>query len=340
MGIKRYIIASFVLLGIIAGYIYFGITTNSYKLQILEDLFGYSTALPIVFWIMLPTVILLIVTLVHLFYYGLKNYMINRAFIKDNENLLVLIQKRLLDENISLNFQNNETKDIADILSQLDLKISNIDFNTKNKKINQIVKNIIDIQGNKYISSKELKLSKNSVLNQQNLKNRIDIDDNFALEVLKQPSSYKQDVIKSAFLKIVENKPTDTIKKYLETIKLDIEMLKAFVKKDSQNTDTCIGNELLFKLFTNLKITNEDLIQIARDYKNSMTPEQLIKLFEDLASQDEQFTKSYLYVLSEYQMIDQMREILINSQKDEFIVFKAYLDLRDAGKHYHIDSLL
>ena len=83
MGIKRYIIASFVLLGIIAGYIYFGITTNSYKLQILEDLFGYSTALPIVFWMMLPTVILLIVTLVHLFYYGLKNYMINRAYLTE-----------------------------------------------------------------------------------------------------------------------------------------------------------------------------------------------------------------------------------------------------------------
>ena len=39
-------------------------------------------------------------------------------------------------------------------------------------------------------------------------------------------------------------------------------------------------------------------------------------------------------------MIDDIREILVNSQKNEYIIYKAYLDLRDAGKHYSLDSFV
>ena len=65
-----------------------------------------------------------------------------------------------------------------------------------------------------------------------------------------------------------------------------------------------------------------------------------MKFFEDIVTHNEKFTESYLYVLSEYQMIDEIREILLNSQKNEFIVYKAYLDLRDAGKHYSLDAFI
>ena len=70
-----------------------------------------------------------------------------------------------------------------------------------------------------------------------------------------------------------------------------------------------------------------------------MQPEQLMKLFEDISAHDESLTESYLYVLCEYEMIAEVKEILVNSQKDEYIPFKAIIDLKDAGKHYSVESL-
>ncbi len=40
-------------------------------------------------------------------------------------------------------------------------------------------------------------------------------------------------------------------------------------------------------------------------------------------------------------MIEKAREILMNSQKNEYIVFKALLDLKDSGKYnYCIDDFI
>jgi hypothetical protein len=39
-------------------------------------------------------------------------------------------------------------------------------------------------------------------------------------------------------------------------------------------------------------------------------------------------------------MIDKMRDIIENSAADEYIPFKALVDLKDAGKHiYSLDSI-
>jgi hypothetical protein len=39
-------------------------------------------------------------------------------------------------------------------------------------------------------------------------------------------------------------------------------------------------------------------------------------------------------------MIDKMRDILDNSASDDYIPFKALVDLKDAGKHnYSLDTL-
>ena len=71
-----------------------------------------------------------------------------------------------------------------------------------------------------------------------------------------------------------------------------------------------------------------------------MTPEQLIRLFEDIASAKEEYTTSYLYVLAEYEMIDKIRDILVNNSSDEYLPFRALIDLKDAGKlTYSIETL-
>ena len=336
MGIKKYILASLLLLIAIAGYV-FSLESGDYRIQLMDSV----TILPTAVWVMIPALLLFAATLLHMFYYGFKNYLSSRVIQKDNENLLTLITKRLVNEPSSVTFKNADMKELGNILSQVNFTISSDSFTSSNKKINKISEYILNINNKKYISNKDFKLSKDNVLMQQNLKNRVDSDDNFALDVLKQSSEYKNDLVKYAFNKVVETKSMTSIKKVLDGVTLDVEMLIKFIGKDSQEKiEFSLDNAALLKLINSVDVSNKDLIVIAQAYKETMNPEQLIKLYEDLMTQNEKLTESYLYVLSEYEMIDEMREILVNSQRNEYTIFKAYLDLRDAGKHYSIDSFL
>jgi hypothetical protein len=276
-----------------------------------------------------------------MFYFSLKGILINRGIQKDNENILSLLNKRLLGETSSKEFKSKEAKAIGEILSQLDIKIHDLDFSSSNERVNTTAKNIINIKAGKYVSSKELSLSSDNLLMQKNLKNRIDVDDNFALEIVKKQSENTTDVFKCAFTKIIEIKSMTTIKKLLENITLDLELLNILIQKDSkEKNEFSLDNAVLLNMMKNIELTNKDLISIGKAYKKTMAPDQLIKLFEDIITNNEKLSESYLYILAEYEMIDQMREILASSQKDEFIIYKAYLDLKDNGKHYTLDTFL
>ncbi len=336
MGLKKYIIASLILIIAIGGYT-FSIESGDYRVQIIDQVFIFPVAL----WIVLPTIILFIVTLFHMLYYGLKTFLLSRSMQKDNEQLISIINKRLLGEDSIASLKTQQAKEIANILSQMNVNINDTDFSTSNTKIKTTVDNIVNIQAGKYISIKDFKLPNKNILMEKNLENRVDIDANFGVEVLKQPTLYTQKIIKHAFINTLNNKPISVVKKIIEDITLDDDMLQELIEKDSKGkSEDALSNTILFNLIIKIKLSNKQLIKLAQTYEQTVAPERLIKLFEDLMTKDEQLTESYLYVLSQYEMISDMREILVNSQKNEFLVYKAYLDLKDSGKHYSLDTFI
>ena len=336
MGLRKYILGSVLLAIIIFGYT-FSIEAGDYKLQLLD----FTLLLPVAIWVVLPMVLLLILTIIHILYYGLKNYFTLKAISKDSQSLTALIKKRLLNETSELKFQNENFKEIGDIVSQLTIDVSNSNFSSANKDIAKAIDQKFTINSGKYISSKELKLEETNPIMINNIKNRISMDDNFALEVVKSPTKYSEELLKFAFLKAVKTKSMTSIKKVIADLKFDNEMVEALLKKDSeQKAEFAMTNDVILDLISKVELSNTQLINIAKDYKKSMAPDQVLKLFEDIASKKEELTTVYLYVLAEYEMIDQMRNILENSGTNEYIPFKALVDLKDAGKHtYSIDTL-
>jgi len=336
MGIKNYIVASVILLIAIGGYVY-SVENIEYTYQILNHTFTF----PVAIWMILPAFALFIASLLHMLYYGTKTFLDTRTLQKDREILIDTIGDKLLLKETKDNLRNPELKTLGEIINQLDIGVSDLNFTTSNKKIAKIVDQVLQINSGKYVSTKELKLPNENPLMIQNLKNRVELDGNFALEVVKQPSSYTQEIIKPAFIKVVQTKSLTTIKKYLENIDFDIDILKELVKKDSlEHTDFSLTNSELINVIKQVDVTNDDLIYIAKAYKQTAIPDKLIKLFEDLMSSDEKYTESYLYILAQYEMIDNIREILANSQKNEFTLYKMLIDLRDANKHYSLDTLI
>lgn len=84
-----------------------------------------------------------------------------------------------------------------------------------------------------------------------------------------------------------------------------------------------------------------DYLELAREIKIKLSPDALIALFEKLYNtKGNVAADAYLYVLYDLQMIDKIREILDNSDSDEFVKFKTVIFLRDHGKSIDIDKFL
>ncbi len=346
MGFKKYIIASVVLMGIIAGYV-FALDIGDYTLQIANipmlDSINYSQTLPVYIWIILPTLLLFVASILHMLYYNAKNYFIKKSIDNDIKLFPTVIKDRLLKNSSSVRLKDSSLKEIANILEQVELNlIDNKEIDTNIKDIQELSNELIAIANGKYSTSKLLKsLDSKNPLIIKNLLNRIESDDNFAVEVLKNNDKYDDDIVEIAFKKVIETKSFTTLKKLVGSLKMNKSMVKLFLQKDSKAPkEASLTNSEILVYIQDTDFTNPELIAIAKNYKSHISPEQLIKLFEDIAANNESLTESYLYVLFEFEMIEQIREILLNSQKDEHIIFKALLDLKEAGKHYSIDSLV
>jgi hypothetical protein len=336
MGLKKYILGSVILVLAVFAYT-FSLESGDYRVE----LFDYVLILPIAAWIVVPTLVLFVLTVLHILFYGAKNYFTIKAITKDTESLATLINKKLLNEPTKLNFQNQNLKEIGSIVEQLDISITNSNFSSDNKNINKTVDQIFSVKSGKYVSTKELKLDNHNPLMIENFKNRIEQDVEFALEVVQKSGNYPQAILKSAFLKVLANKSMTTIKKLLDSVNFDDEMVIALLKKDGeQDNQFAMTNEQILNIIKKVTLTNPQLIQVAKNYKILMSPDQIIKLYEDLSVENEEYTFAYLYILAEYEMVDKMRDLLDNSTPTEFIPFKALVDLKDSGKNtYSLDSI-
>jgi hypothetical protein len=96
--------------------------------------------------------------------------------------------------------------------------------------------------------------------------------------------------------------------------------------------------EAIENLLMQFKASREDYLELAYEIKVKLSPDALIALFEKLYNSPDHLAAAdaYLYVLYELQMIDKIREILDNSDEDEFVKFKTLIFLRDHGKN--VDS--
>ncbi|ADG92371.1 conserved hypothetical protein [Arcobacter nitrofigilis DSM 7299] len=334
MGLKKYI--AFSLLLIIAVYIFvFSIQTGNFTVSILD----YSLALPIAVWVVLPLVILFLVTILHIVFYGFKNYLQASAIKKDEENIIEFFKDLLLGNNSNKKFKQKALKELADILVQMKLSPKVENFESSNSDIKSIVNNMIKINSGEYVSDKSFKFNKNGQVSQKNILNKVNSDLDYAIDVLKKSKDFSDKIVKAAFLNVVENKSMTTIKKLLDGLKLDKEMVLELMKKDSDNSEFALEHDAIIKYTKEVEFDKEDYLTFAKLYKKSVQPDELIKMFETISNDNELAMDAYLVVLFEYEMIDKAREILNGYKKEEYQSFRALLDLKDSGKYYTLENL-
>lgn len=334
MGLKKYI--GFSLLLIVAVYIYvFSIENSNYTLNILD----YSIELPIAVWVILPISILFLSTIVHILFYGFRNYLQTNSMKKDEDNIIELFKELLLENNSNKKFKQKSLKELSEILALVNISPKNIDMNSSNNEMNTILNTIKKINSGEYVNDKSIKLNKNGKTYQKNLLNRAASDVDYAIDVLKKSDTFTKDTVKAAFQNVVANKSMTTVKKLLDGLKLDKDMVLELMKKDSKNSDFALEHTTIIKYTKDVKFDKKDYINFAKLYKKSVNPDELIKMFETISNENEEALDAYLVILFEFEMIDQIREILSGYKENELLTYRALLDLKDSGKQYSLENL-
>jgi hypothetical protein len=333
MGLKKYIVASLIFIALVGGYV-FSLVQQEFQITLFES----TLSLPIALWIVLPLLILFVASLLHMMFYGVKGYVNKVTLHKDENNLYKLLKAKLLKKDETYKFNNPIFKDLAEILDGVEFEVKDKLFNSNNNELNQTAREIFDIKSGKLVNL-STKLDANNAFAVLNTINKINEQSDFALDVLKKADNYTQKEVEAAFQKVLEEKSMTSLKKVLPTLKLNKNMLFELLKKDSVQKEFNLSKEELLKYIKAIELDAKEFIDIAQMYKNSLSPDEVIDVFEALSNSNENALNAYVYILIEFEMIEKVRDIFLSSSSEEFIAYKALLDLRDAGKHYTIDSI-
>lgn len=334
MGFKKYVIFSIILIVAIYGFAY-SLELGEYNITMLE----YSLTLPVALWLILPISFLAVVTYLHILFYGILNYLKERAIKKDHETMVNVIKSNLLEKTNGYKFKTKDFRNLYSILSQFKLNITDDRFTSTDEELNKIVANVQDIKDGKYVNEKSFKINETTSLANLNMLNKVNEQIDFAVDVIKKPENYSANVVRQSFENVLKDKSMTTVKKLYKNVKLDKELAKKLFEKDAANNEFGFTADEILKIVKDLDYKNEDYIALAKNYESILQPDQIIALFEKLSSELEEATAAYLHVLCEYEMIEKVKEIVSSTSDTEYTAFKALLDLKDAGKHYDLEAI-
>lgn len=337
MGIKRYILLSAIYMVVLGLYVY-SFTGELFNVE----LFGLSLQLPIAAWIVIPVFLLFIASVVHFEFYYLKYFFHERALKKDTEAFKEWMKKRVLGEKgQNIVFKTEAFKSLGQMSRALSFDPC-LDLSFTEEDLNAIYKLACSVQSGTYEDLKKYKLSKENPLVIQNGINRLNVEPKYAFEVLKscKETDKENPLCVKAYDVLLETASFNEIKRYDFTPdkRTFRRMMERYLDADDSFEMDIKSIEEMLEQFN---ADRADYLELAREIKIKLSPDALIALFEKLYNaKGNVASDAYLYVLYDLQMIDKIRDILDNSDNDEFVKFKTLLFLRDHGKSIDIDTFL
>ncbi|HIP29365.1 MAG TPA: fatty-acid--CoA ligase [Sulfurospirillum arcachonense] len=330
MGIKRYILLTVVYMLAIGLYVY-SFNGDVYTLSVYK----FSLELPIAFWIVLPTILLFIASTTHMMYYSLKDFWKDRALKRDFENFKIALSEKVLGEDSTLKYKSEWFKFIGKSLKILKYKEIE-DFNTEDERIEANRQVLKDLNDGKIVELKKYRLSSENILLEQNEMNRLQEDTKYSSTILKECKDTSSELYQKAYFEYIKYASYSDIKKldFIPTKDMFRVLMERYLEEEGTVAIKLDLDEIQ-ELLMQFKANREDYLELAYEIKTKLEPDALIALFEKLYNSPEHSAAAdaYLYVLNELQMIDKVRDILENSDEEEFEKWKTILFLRDHGKN-------
>jgi hypothetical protein len=308
-----------------------------------HNFWGVNLTLPIAVWVVIPMFLLMLASIVHMMFYGTKNFFKFRRWEKDSDNLNNALYWSLLNEPKAQKFNLPKLKETASLLQVSTLKVTRT-VDGVSEKIQSALNIISEIDKGECVDFKEKKLSKmlsndNPLVIKNNL-NCLDKDKNFVEVVLQNKEQYTQEVFEKALNIFAQNVNFLKARKYSKIFTRDsfMTLISRVTRDDDLELTQAILDEFIGDLNKEFKCS--DYLLIANITKKQFSPDDNLKLFRGYDRQYPKAQTAYLYLLFDYEMIEKAGEYLDEHDEDEFMRFRALYDLKKEHKKYKITDLM
>jgi hypothetical protein len=338
MRLGLYFIAAIILMAIVGIFVY---TINPANYTISQ--FGIDITMPIAVWIVLPMVALMIASAIHMMFYGTKNFFKFKKWEKDTATLNDALYWSLLNEPKAHKFNLPIFKQTASLLDVASLKVNGAVDNISDK-LREALTLVTEIERGEYVDLQARKLdklfSKDNPLVIQNLKNRLEKDENFSEEVLQAKESYSDEIFNEALKKFSSTTTFPKAKKYVKLYTK--EGFFILLNRMKEEGDLGLTKEILDEFIVALEpqLDCGDYLQIATLLMNELSPDENLKLWREYEGKYSDAQIAYLYLLFDYEMIDKAGEYLAEHDENDFKRFRALYDLKKEHKKYKITDLM
>ncbi len=336
MRLGLYIFFGIALMAIIGAFTY-TIATDNFIIEIM----GINFNLPIAVWVVLPMLLLFLFTIIHMLFYGVRNYFKIKKWERDTDTLEDALYWSLVNEPKEQKYTIGNIKNTAVLLSKASIDMAdNVEGLTP--RLAKVVNIIQKIKNGDYIDLKEEKMGKvfndgNPILIQNRL-NHLKSGDKFVEDVMKSASSYSVPVQKEALALFSQKENFEKARKYVKVF--DVENFFVMLHRVSAEDDIGLTKDILNDFVDTLKFTCSDFVKIAQVTKKYFKPDENLTLFRTYQKENPKAQNAYLYLLFEYELLDQVAAYLEEQEENEFIKFRAFYKLKRQNNKYKMRDII
>ena len=341
MYIKRYTIASFILMVVIGWYVYAYVPGAQGSVSV--PLFGVNLPpVNIALLVVIPMLLLYIASVGHMAFYSMIGGFKLKKYDKDYNKLIdALCDAFLSKEDREHEFKTDRYRLLGKVVDNSKIfpqteKLLDIE----NEKLKNIIELIHKVKQGEVVNLKKLNLSPTNPLVVQNNLNRYKSGELSAEEILINAKNYDEKFLKEVFKDFVKEASGEKIMQYYKEFitKEALETIIERVASDENGID--LSADEIVELILSVDPSQDEYIKYSKMLGKGVMPEVRLKVFEILSEKDDKATPAYLYTAFDLEMMDLANEILDSSQPDEYKNFRAYKALKECNKNYNIDLFI
>ena len=336
MRIGLYTFASLALIGLIAAFAY---TINPGNF--VYEIAGINLNFPIALWIAIPMLILLVMTIFHMVYHGTKSFFAKRKWIRDANELQDALYWSLLQEPKPHHFSVPEIKSGAALLSVSSLEALD-STEGLSEKLGKTINWVKKIQEGEYVDLKEKKVAKflsaSNPLVVRNTLNKLEKNSEFAESILLAVDEYTPETVSRALEILTDKETLFKMRKFVKM--LDGKHLVKVLDRVDRDEDVGLTADNVDFVTQNIDLSCSEYMRLAKSTIKKLTPDENLTLFKKFAQEKESAQNAYLYLLFQYEMLDEVKAYLEESEEDEFKPFRALYTLKKGKYNYRVSDII
>ena len=334
MYIKRYSIAALLLIFAIGWFVYGFVSRESLHISVLGIMLP---ALPAAVWVALAMLLLYAATVVHMLFYSVVGTIRLRKYEKDYAYLLDAFADAFLQKEERRHiFRTDRYALMGKLIDGSKIVPTDAVEEIDHPKLAAVVETIRKIRNGESVDLKRFNLPSSNPLVRSNQKNLLSEGKLEAGAVLAKPERYDASLQAMAFEQLCVYAPLHQLEKYREFMTFPA-LLSVVRRINAEENTLSVPTSTVVDFVSKIEGLNSlDYLYIAMSMGEHMLPEQRISVFEMLSDADEKALDGYLFTLFDLEMVEKAREVLQMTSENEYVLFKAYADLKNCNKHYDV----